>query len=184
MGLETMQEFLTRSKFILYTQMIVMKEQERQQILSKDGKVDSDELARVYCRISFQSQRAARNRGLNEEILVKNLELTEDEDDGWNSIHSGNKTDKIAADAADIGSFSTCLGQRPMNGSAMKNRRWSAIENRCTVSNENADGIASTPPTKETPVLSSKKGDLPLCALNHLQHHHPNLSSPKVPIVH
>jgi hypothetical protein len=70
LGLQTSKEHDARCQLIREAQVLVLNEQERYG--------DAERLARIYYQISSESAQQARNRGLNVEIVLRNLELCSD----------------------------------------------------------------------------------------------------------
>jgi hypothetical protein len=99
LGLQTSTERDARSQRIRSSQFLVFYEQER------FG--DPERLARMYSRISLESAQQARDRGLNVEIVLRNLDLSS------GITHQRGK--------------SACVGSPSRSGSSnMRYRRWSA----------------------------------------------------------
>jgi hypothetical protein len=154
LGLESHQEWMERCQDIQRSQDALFQEQENQRKKSQ-VLLDAEQLARVYARSSYHSTRAARNRGMNVEILLRNLELTDDEKEPQQLSQEEN---------ASKPSFSI-----------MKNRRWSPVESsyRSTTTTTTTTTNTNTA-TTSTPSRTSKcpKMDLPPCTIDHLRHHH------------
>jgi hypothetical protein len=99
LGLQTSRERDARSQRIRASQFLVFYEQER------FG--DPERLARMYSRISLESAQQARDRGLNVEIVLRNLDLS-----SGITHHRGK---------------SACVGSPSRSGNSnMRHRRWSA----------------------------------------------------------
>ena len=163
LGLESHQEWMERSKSIQRSQDVLFQEQESQRKKSQ-VLLDAEQLARVYARSSYHSTRAARNRGMNVEILLRNLELTDDEREPQQSGLSQEEAEEEE-------------NQSKPRVSIMKNRRWSPVESSYVSSSTTTVTTAAftnTATTSTQSIPKCPKMDLPLCTINHLRHHHPS----------
>jgi hypothetical protein len=99
LGLQTRKEHDDRCQHIREVQFLVLDEQERHG--------DPGKLAQAYSQITLESAQQARDRGLNVEIVLRNLELSSD------SSHHRGRSESVGNSA-----YSFC--------SDMKHRRWFA----------------------------------------------------------
>jgi hypothetical protein len=67
LALQTSKEHDARCQLIREAQVLVLNEQERYG--------DAEKVARIYSQVSYKSAQQARDRGLNVEIVLRNMEL-------------------------------------------------------------------------------------------------------------